>query len=83
MKKNHKEIWNFNADLRWNNVGIIGGNSLLDLLKTNTTLSKLDLQANHVPKEILKLLSLRKFPSSHPWEKPNYDRNGGGETGPT
>ena len=43
-------------DLRWNNIGIIGGNSLLDLLKTNTTLSKVDLQGNHVPKEILKAI---------------------------
>ena len=44
------------ADLRWNNIGILGGNSLLDLLKTNTTLSKIDLQGNHVPKEILKAI---------------------------
>ena len=46
----------FTVDLRWNNIGIIGGNSLLDLLKTNTTLSKIDLQGNHVPKEIIKAI---------------------------
>ena len=46
----------FSVDLRWNNIGIIGGNSLLDLLKTNTTLSKIDLQGNHVPKEIIKAI---------------------------
>ena len=46
----------FVTDLRWNNIGTIGGDSLLDLLKTNTTLSKIDLQGNHVPKEILKAI---------------------------
>ena len=29
-----------NSDVHWNNIGNIGGNSLLELMKTNTTLSK-------------------------------------------
>ena len=40
--------------MRWNNIGILGGNSLLDLLKVNKTLFSIELQGNHIPKEIIK-----------------------------
>ena len=29
-----------NSDVHWNKIGIIGGNSLLELMKANTKLSK-------------------------------------------
>ena len=81
----------FTADLRWNNIGIIGGNSLLDLLKANTTLSKIDLQGNHVPKEILKAIGKIIKLLQVLWisfQKVHYfttlrKRNGVGEAGPS
>ena len=41
-------------DVRWNNIGPLGGQKFLDLLQSsNSNLSKLELQGNHIGKDQL------------------------------
>ena len=43
-----------NPDVRWNNIGPLGGQKFLDLLQSsNSNLTKLELQGNHIGKEQL------------------------------
>lgn len=41
-------------DLRWNNIGLIGGRALLNALDYNKTLVRLDLAGNNTPCDVLK-----------------------------
>jgi len=42
------------ADLRWNNVGLVGGRALLAALDHNKTLTRLLLAGNNVPADVLR-----------------------------
>eukprot|EP00094_Tigriopus_californicus_P004289 TCALIF_04135-PA protein Name:"Similar to Lrrc45 Leucine-rich repeat-containing protein 45 (Mus musculus)" AED:0.03 eAED:0.01 QI:0/0.71/0.25/0.87/0.85/0.87/8/236/639 len=42
-----------NLDLRWNNIGSLGGQAFLDALKTNRKLLSIQLEGNQIPSEIL------------------------------
>lgn len=42
------------TDLRWNNVGLIGGRQLLSALDSNHTVVKMELAGNNTPNDILK-----------------------------
>lgn len=42
------------VDLRWNNVGLLGGRAILEMLQTNKTVSRLELAGNNIPSDILK-----------------------------
>lgn len=42
------------TDLRWNNVGLLGGRSLLDALQKNTSLVQLEMAGNNIPSDTLK-----------------------------
>ncbi|XP_037258258.1 leucine-rich repeat-containing protein 45 isoform X1 [Falco rusticolus] len=42
------------VDLRWNNIGLLGGRALLNCLHSNKTLKRLELAGNNVPSDILK-----------------------------
>uniref|UniRef100_A0A8C8AUI6 Leucine rich repeat containing 45 n=1 Tax=Otus sunia TaxID=257818 RepID=A0A8C8AUI6_9STRI len=44
----------FCTDLRWNNIGLLGGRALLNCLHSNKTLKRLELAGNNVPSDILK-----------------------------
>uniref|UniRef100_A0A663M7E9 Leucine rich repeat containing 45 n=1 Tax=Athene cunicularia TaxID=194338 RepID=A0A663M7E9_ATHCN len=46
--------FSFCTDLRWNNVGLLGGRALLNCLHSNKTLKRLELAGNNVPSDILK-----------------------------
>ena len=46
------------ADLRWNNVGLIGGRGLLSALEINRTLIKLELAGNGTPNDIQKSIGI-------------------------
>uniref|UniRef100_A0A8C6JGF9 Uncharacterized protein n=1 Tax=Melopsittacus undulatus TaxID=13146 RepID=A0A8C6JGF9_MELUD len=41
-------------NLRWNNIGLLGGRALLNSLRSNKTLKRLELAGNNVPSDILK-----------------------------
>lgn len=44
------------TDLRWNNVGLLGGRSLLEALQKNKTMVQLDVAGNNIPNDTLKAL---------------------------
>ena len=44
------------VDLRWNNVGLLGGRAILEMLNTNKTLCRLELAGNNIPSDILKAI---------------------------
>lgn len=44
----------FVLDLRWNSVGLLGGRAILEMLKTNKTICRLELAGNNIPGDILK-----------------------------
>jgi len=46
------------ADLRWNNVGLVGGRALLAALDHNKTLTRLLLAGNNVPADVLRSLGV-------------------------
>ena len=46
----------FSSDLRWNNVGLLGGRALLNALDYNKTLVKLELAGNTTPNDILRAI---------------------------
>ena len=48
-------MFNLNSilkDLRWNNIGLVGGKGILASLKKNHTLSQLQIAGNNIPEEI-------------------------------
>ena len=48
-------------DLRWNNVGLIGGRQLISALDTNKTVVKLELAGNNTPEDILRSIGSLTF----------------------
>ena len=44
------------TDLRWNNVGLIGGRHLIHALESNKSLVRLELAGNNTPNDILKAI---------------------------
>lgn len=44
----------FLPDLRWNNIGLLGGRALVNCLPGNRTLWRLDLAGNSVPSDVLR-----------------------------
>jgi Ran GTPase-activating protein (RanGAP) involved in mRNA processing and transport len=40
-------------DLRWNNIGLVGGKAILSSLKKNNSLYKLELTGNNIPDDIV------------------------------
>lgn len=44
------------SDLRWNNVGLLGGRSLLEALQNNSSLVGLEVAGNNVPGDTLRAL---------------------------
>lgn len=69
------ESFAFCIDLRWNNIGLLGGRALLNCLHSNKTLKRLELAGNNVPSDILKAVgkyyllhrkeSVTPFPFQH------------------
>lgn len=53
-------------DLRWNNIGMIGGRALLASCQSNSTLNELQLVGNDIPDDILQTIgeSIRRHPRS-------------------
>jgi len=47
----------FIEDLRWNNIGLVGGKGLLNALKKNHTLMQLQIAGNNIPDEIADAIS--------------------------
>ncbi len=48
-------------DLRWNNVGLIGGRALLSLCESNSTLNDLQLVGNNIPDDIMQSIGMFFF----------------------
>lgn len=48
----------FFTDLRWNNIGLLGGRSLLDALHQNHTLLQLEMAGNNIPSDTLKAIGM-------------------------
>ena len=48
-------VW---TDLRWNNIGLLGGRAFIEMLKANKILSRLELAGNNVPTDIAKAIGL-------------------------
>ena len=44
------------TDLRWNNIGLLGGRSLLDALQQNRTVLQLEMAGNNIPSDILRAI---------------------------
>ncbi|XP_032097155.1 leucine-rich repeat-containing protein 45 isoform X7 [Sapajus apella] len=44
----------FLPDLRWNNIGLLGGRALMNCLPSNRTLWRLDLAGNNIPGDVLR-----------------------------
>lgn len=44
------------ADLRWNNLGLLGGRSLLEALQSNKSMVKLKVAGNNIPSDTLKAI---------------------------
>lgn len=44
------------TDLRWNNIGLLGGRALLEALLQNRTLVQLEMAGNNIPSDILKAI---------------------------
>lgn len=45
-------------DLRWNNIGLLGGRALANCLPSNRTLWRLELAGNSVPSDILRAVGM-------------------------
>lgn len=45
-------------DLRWNNVGLIGGRAILSLCQSNSTLNDFQLVGNNIPEDIMQSIGL-------------------------
>lgn len=48
----------FLSDLRWNNIGLLGGRALVNCLPSNRTLWRLDLAGNNIPSDILRAVGM-------------------------
>ena len=46
------------ADLRWNNIGLVGGRALLAAFNQNKTLTRLPLAGNNVPADVLQAIGM-------------------------
>lgn len=46
----------FVLDLRWNSVGLLGGRVILEMLKINKTICRLELVGNNIFGDILKFI---------------------------
>ena len=46
------------SDLRWNNVGLLGGRAIVEMLQTNKTLTRIELAGNNIPADILKAIGM-------------------------
>lgn len=44
------------TDLRWNNIGLLGGRSLLEALQKNNSVVQLEMAGNNIPSDTLKAL---------------------------
>lgn len=44
------------TDLRWNNIGLLGGRALLEVLQQNCALLQLEMAGNNIPSDILKAI---------------------------
>lgn len=55
----------FYLDLRWNNIGVIGGRAFLDILKWNKTLMYLDLTGNELPEDVHRAIGSLKHYGTH------------------
>lgn len=44
------------TDLRWNNIGLLGGRSLLEALQKNKSIVKLEMAGNNIPSDTLRAL---------------------------
>ena len=44
------------TDLRWNNVGLLGGRAIVEMLQTNKILTRIELAGNNIPADILKAI---------------------------
>ena len=42
------------SDLRWNNIGIVGGRSIVNMLQYNKTLTELELAGNNITHDIVR-----------------------------
>lgn len=49
---------NFNLDLRWNLIGLVGGKALLNALKKNHTLMQCLIVGNNIPDDIADAISI-------------------------
>lgn len=45
-------------DLRWNNVGLIGGRAILSLCQSNSTLNDFQLIGNNIPEDIMQSIGM-------------------------
>lgn len=43
-------------DLRWNNIGLLGGRSVLEAMQQNRTLTKLEMAGNNIPSDTLRAI---------------------------
>ena len=44
--------------MRWNNVGLLGGRAIVEMLQTNKTLTRIELAGNNIPADILKAIGM-------------------------
>lgn len=44
------------TDLRWNNIGLLGGRSLLEALQKNQSIVQLEMAGNNIPSDTLRAL---------------------------
>lgn len=42
------------SDLRWNNVGLLGGRAIVEMLQTNKIVTRIELAGNNIPADVLK-----------------------------
>lgn len=46
------------TDLRWNNIGLLGGRTLLEALQKNKRIMQLEMAGNNIPSDTLKALGM-------------------------
>uniref|UniRef100_A0A672P4S1 Leucine rich repeat containing 45 n=1 Tax=Sinocyclocheilus grahami TaxID=75366 RepID=A0A672P4S1_SINGR len=55
-KKFHIKCFILCADLRWNNIGLLGGRSVLEAMQQNRALIKLEMAGNNIPSDTLRAI---------------------------
>lgn len=50
-------------DLRWNNIGLLGGRALADCLPSNRTLRRMELAGNSIPGDVLRAVGTARCPA--------------------